>query len=196
MQTLAGRAEHTEIIKKSRFIARAAPVESVAAALAFVEVVSEAQATHNCWAYRLGAAHRFNDDGEPGGTAGRPILGAIDRAELDGVVVVVTRYFGGIKLGAGGLARAYGSSAAACLRAAARRRRVPRTRLRVGVDFAAAGALHALVERFAAERAGERYSAGGLELELTIADERRPEFEAALRDATSGAVRIEPIAAD
>src|SRR3546814_18000784 len=75
-------------------------------------------ATHNCWAWRIGDDYRSNDDGEPAGTAGRPILAAIDGQGMDRVVVVVTRWFGGIKLGAGGLVRAYGGTAAECLRRA------------------------------------------------------------------------------
>ncbi|MEW5318724.1 MAG: hypothetical protein WDW38_009920 [Sanguina aurantia] len=92
-------------IRKSRFIAQAAAVTSPGAALAFVHEASDGDATHNGWAYRLGQDYRFNDDGEPGGTAGRPILQAIEGQAMDGVVVVVTRWYGGIKLGAGGLVR-------------------------------------------------------------------------------------------
>lgn len=74
----------------------------------FLQAVQDLQATHNCWAYKVGAQYRFSDDGEPAGTAGRPILSAIEAQHLDRVMVVVTRYFGGIKLGVGGLVRAYG----------------------------------------------------------------------------------------
>lgn len=104
------------IVKKSRFIAHAGPAASSADALAFIAAVSEADASHNCWAFAVGSdVARKSDDGEPSGTAGVPILAAIERAGLDNAVVCVVRYFGGTKLGAGGLARAYGESAAACL---------------------------------------------------------------------------------
>ncbi len=103
---LAGRCRHEQEIKKSRFLAQAAPVDTPEQALAFVQAMSDPAATHNCWAYRIGQAYRFNDDGEPGGTAGRPILQAIEGQGIDCAVVVVTRWYGGIKLGAGGLARA------------------------------------------------------------------------------------------
>ena len=73
-------------------------------------------ATHHCWAYRIGPAYRFGDDGEPGGTAGAPILRAIEGQGVDRVMVVVVRFYGGVKLGTGGLARAYGGTAAECLR--------------------------------------------------------------------------------
>src|SRR5690606_37608671 len=76
--TLTQPCRHQEDIKKSRFLALAAPVESPGQALAFVQDASDPAATHNCWAYRIGQDYRFNDDGEPGGTAGRPILQAIE----------------------------------------------------------------------------------------------------------------------
>src|SRR5512146_622329 len=101
--TLATDARFQQDVRKSRFVANAAPVADIEAALAFIARVSDRSATHNCWAYRIGAQYRFNDDGEPAGTAGKPILLAIDGQSLDHVAVVVTRWFGGIKLGAGGL---------------------------------------------------------------------------------------------
>jgi putative IMPACT (imprinted ancient) family translation regulator len=103
LSTLAQPYRHLEAIKKSRFLALAAPVESTEQALAFLREVSDPAATHNCWAWRIGQDYRFNDDGEPGGTAGRPILQAVEGQGIDRVMVVVTRWYGGIKLGAGGL---------------------------------------------------------------------------------------------
>lgn len=105
-------------IKKSRFRAIAAPVRDEADAKAFLKEFGDPQANHNCWAWRTGQTYRFSDDGEPSGTAGKPILQAIDGQEIDGAIVVVTRWFGGILLGSGGLIRAYGGTAAACLRSA------------------------------------------------------------------------------
>ncbi|CAI5514311.1 unnamed protein product, partial [Closterium sp. Naga37s-1] len=83
-----------------------------------LDEVKDPSASHNCWAYKISPAYRFNDDGEPGGTAGRPILAAIEGAGVDGVMVMVTRYYGGVKLGTGGLVRAYGGAAAGALREA------------------------------------------------------------------------------
>lgn len=105
-------------IKKSRFLAVASPVENEDEIKSFLRMHHHAGANHNCWAWRLGQNYRFNDDGEPGGTAGKPILQAIDGLELDNIAVAVTRWFGGILLGSGGLIRAYGGTAALCLRAA------------------------------------------------------------------------------
>ena len=116
--TLTETARYEESIKKSRFLALAAPVQSAEEALAFVNEQRIPEATHNCWAYRIGQEYRFNDDGEPGGTAGRPMLQAIEGQDCDRVGVLVIRWFGGIKLGSGGLVRAYGGVAAQCLRLA------------------------------------------------------------------------------
>jgi uncharacterized YigZ family protein len=111
-------------VKKSRFIARAARVANRKEAMAFLAQVKRAypDARHHCWAYRLGNPHSAagaaaNDDGEPAGTAGKPILNVIQHKPIGDVMVVVVRYFGGIKLGAGGLVRAYSSAAEAVLSA-------------------------------------------------------------------------------
>ncbi|WP_243369602.1 IMPACT family protein [Microvirga solisilvae] len=118
MFTLERAASIESVVKKSRFVAIAGPITGELEAKAFVAEHSDATANHNCWAWRIGQSYRFNDDGEPSGTAGKPILQAIDRLQLDNVAVLVTRWFGGILLGSGGLVRAYGGAAAECLRAA------------------------------------------------------------------------------
>ncbi|GHC73683.1 IMPACT family protein [Limoniibacter endophyticus] len=118
--TLRKPHEARQEIKRSRFATFAAPVADEDTAKAFIAKHSDPSATHNCWAWRLGQAYRFNDDGEPSGTAGKPILQAIDGQSLDHVAVLVIRWFGGILLGSGGLIRAYGGSAALCLREAER----------------------------------------------------------------------------
>lgn len=116
LRTLINVETARQEIKKSRFVAVAGPVSSEAAAKAFIAAHADRSANHNCWAWRIGQNYRFNDDGEPSGTAGKPILQAIDGQSLDAVAVVVTRWFGGILLGSGGLIRAYGGTAAQCLR--------------------------------------------------------------------------------
>lgn len=118
MFTLERTTSLEQVIKKSRFLATAGPVASEQAAKAFIAAHSHGGANHNCWAWRVGQSFRFSDDGEPGGTAGKPILLAIDRLHVENVAVVVSRWFGGVLLGSGGLVRAYGGVAAACLRAA------------------------------------------------------------------------------
>ncbi|MEK1865774.1 MAG: YigZ family protein [Ensifer adhaerens] len=122
-------------VKKSRFLAFAAPITDEQAAKDFLAAHSDPTANHNCWAWRIGQAYRFSDDGEPSGTAGKPILAAIDGQELDRVAVMVTRWFGGILLGSGGLVRAYGGTAALCLRAAEKIEMIETVRATVAIDF-------------------------------------------------------------
>ncbi|MGG0409460.1 YigZ family protein [Peribacillus simplex] len=110
--TVAGRGEHEIVIEKSRFISHIARVETEDAAQAFIQEIKKKHkdATHNCSAYMIGEQNQIQkalDDGEPSGTAGVPILEVLKKKELKDTAVVVTRYFGGIKLGAGGLIRAY-----------------------------------------------------------------------------------------
>lgn len=113
--TLAQAIEYEEEIKKSRFQALAAVVESEQQVKAFLEQHHDATTTHQCWAWKIGHQLRFNDDGEPSGTAGRPILATIEGNDLTNVIVLVNRWYGGIKLGTGGLVRAYGGTAGKCL---------------------------------------------------------------------------------
>jgi putative IMPACT (imprinted ancient) family translation regulator len=137
LRTLAGPATVEVEIRRSRFVAHAARVDDLAATLAFYESVADPAATHNCWAWRLDHRYRFNDDGEPVSSAGRPILAAIEGKELELAMVVVTRYFGGVKLGIGGLIRAYSGSAAKCLDRAGILELVPRVDclIRAGFDW-------------------------------------------------------------
>ena len=128
------RETSTELkIQKSRFIAHVFIASTEGEARQKIKAVSDEhrQATHNCWAYRVGAGENheyFSDDGEPAGTAGKPILGAILRQDLTNTLIVVTRYFGGVKLGVRGLIEAYGGAATEGLAASGgtlRRIRVP-----------------------------------------------------------------------
>ena len=184
--TLALPCRHQEEIKKSRFLALAAPVASPEQALAFVRDVSEPTATHNCWAYRIGQDYRFNDDGEPGGTAGRPILQAIEGQEMDRVVVVVTRWYVGIKLGAGGLVRAYGGTAAECLRRAERVPLVAMARLGVHCDFAELALLKARLKELQAEVEQEVFGADGVDLQLRLPDSLVVEAQLRISDISRG----------
>ncbi len=121
----AGYGEAEYIDKKSRFIGQVQHAESVSEAMAFVEAVrrKHADATHNVWAYVLADGQmRWSDDGEPGGTSGQPTLNVFRSANVCDVVCVVTRYFGGILLGSGGLVRAYSKAASMALEAAGRAR--------------------------------------------------------------------------
>jgi uncharacterized YigZ family protein len=184
--TLAAPARLAQEVRKSRFVANAANVFTPQAALAFIEAIADRSATHNCWAYRIGLDYRFNDDGEPGGTAGKPILQAIDGQGFDHVVVVVTRWFGGIKLGAGGLMRAYGGCAAECLRAAARRELIQMSHVEFALNFAAIPVLHSRLAEFAAEKVGETFSNDGAVLRLRLPTDRIDALSILLADLSRG----------
>ena len=188
--TLAAPATHALEVRHSRFLAHAAPVDAPAAAMAFIARASEPEATHNCWAWRIGQEYRSSDDGEPAGTGGRPILAAIDGQGCDRVAVVVTRWYGGIKLGAGGLVRAYGGTAAECLRLAERRPLVAMAALELACAFEDLGAVHVALTAHAAEKTGERFEANGAHLALSLPAARVEALQARLRDATRDRVRF------
>jgi uncharacterized YigZ family protein len=190
--TLAAAAAHAIEVRHSHFRAQAIHVAAAEDALAWLAAVAERDATHNCWAYRIGEAYRWSDDGEPAGTAGRPILAAIDGQGYDQVVVVVTRWFGGIKLGAGGLVRAYGGAAAECLRTAARRPIVALRTLRLQCGFDDIGNVHAALAAFDACKLHEAYDAQGVTLRLSVPEDRADALLDHLRDATRDRVRIMP----
>jgi len=190
LNTLSTPAEHTLEIKHSRFLTRAIPVTTPEQALAWLESVRIPEATHNCWAWRMGQDYRSSDDGEPAGTAGRPILAAIDGQQCDQVVVMVTRWFGGIKLGAGGLVRAYGGAAAECLRLAEKRPLIEMLRVQVQVPFAELGTVHALFPAHQAHKCDERFDAEGAWMALELPATELPALRTRLRDATRNQVQI------
>ncbi|MCX7601231.1 MAG: IMPACT family protein [Meiothermus sp.] len=182
--TLERAWRHELEVKHSRFVAQAAPVTSPEEAQAFLQSVRAPEATHNCWAYKVGPLYRFSDDGEPAGTAGRPILNALEAQGLDGVMVVVTRYFGGVKLGAGGLVRAYGGAASECLRQAPKRVLVPRLRCALQAPFEFSQTVFHLLEGL--QRETETYTEAGLAVVFTLEESRLPQFLDAVRDQTRG----------
>lgn len=191
LDTLAAPASHALDVRHSRFLANAAPIGSAADAAAFVARAAIADATHNCWAWRCGDDYRSSDDGEPAGTAGRPILAAIDGQGFDRVVVVVTRWFGGIKLGAGGLARAYGGAAAECLRLAPRLPLVALATIAVRVAFADLATLHHLLPGFSAEKRDETFGSDGARIVLELPVDAVAALKTRLRDATRDRARFD-----
>ncbi|MDQ2149344.1 YigZ family protein [Alcaligenaceae bacterium C4P045] len=186
METLTAPASLEVDIKKSRFVAHAAPVASVDEARAFFDRLHDATATHNCWAYRIGQSYRFNDDGEPSGTAGKPILQAIDGQGLDGVAVVVIRWFGGVKLGAGGLVRAYGGCAAQCLRDAPRAIVVPQVLIDAHCGFGEWPILTPRLATYGVVTQSEQYGAEGVTLVLSVPIEHEPALRRLWTDITRG----------
>jgi uncharacterized YigZ family protein len=136
--TLAAAASAEIDIRKSRFIALAIPVADRAAAMLELDTLRAQHpgATHVCWALLAGGESGMSDDGEPSGTAGRPILEVLRHHEVDGVLAAVVRYYGGIKLGAGGLVRAYTDAIATAMQLAERIERLALGLLQVEVDYA------------------------------------------------------------
>ena len=190
MLTLKGPVSFEETIKKSRFIGHAACVTSQAESLDFYESVADTQATHNCWAWRISFQVRSSDDGEPSGTAGRPILNVIERRELKNVMIVVTRYFGGIKLGVGGLVRAYSGTAAKCLDRATVIELFPMAEYTIRTGFEWASSLHGLLEQFSADKLEENYDDEGLILKIRCREADFGKLTSSLRDACRGQVSI------
>ncbi|MEZ5462194.1 YigZ family protein [Dokdonella sp.] len=191
LHTLAARASLLQEIRKSRFLAQAARVDDPDAAMAIISEISDPLATHNCWAYRIGTAYRFSDDGEPGGTAGRPILQAIEGQGFDQTAVVVTRWYGGTKLGAGGLARAYGGCAAECLRLAQRVEIVDTIRVFVRIEFALLPILSARLTEFSALSVNESFDAEGVRLTLCMPKASTGAFAGFLRNLSRGKAELE-----
>jgi uncharacterized YigZ family protein len=139
--TLAQAAHSELVIKKSRFIGCVQAVPDRAAAQAVVAQlrIEHPAATHVCWAFLAGGQSAANDDGEPGGTAGRPMLEVLRRQDLEGVLATVVRYFGGVKLGAGGLVRAYTDAVAQALLTATKVPLQKMLSLRCAVPYAMEG---------------------------------------------------------
>jgi len=147
-RTVRARGEEEIIIQKSRFIGRCFPVQSEEEALSILNDLRKQHwdATHNCYAYRIGPrgdCARYSDDGEPGGTAGMPMMEVLRSRDLTDVLVVVTRYFGGILLGAGGLVRAYSKSTAQAVLAAGEVDVIPALRYELRLPYNLYGTMEA-----------------------------------------------------
>lgn len=181
------------MIENSEFLAFAERADSPEQALAQLAALRGRypEATHHCWAYRIGGAYRFNDDGEPGGTAGAPILRAIEGQGVDHVMVIVVRFYGGVKLGTGGLVRAYSGTAAECLRTAEKFEVRPRQALGVSVPFEHLSGLYHLLSQFEVLKGEEEYTAAGVRLPVDVYPEDVPAFVTTLRDATRGSAVVD-----
>lgn len=182
-------------IKGSRFWAFARPVADEAAARAFVDELRQTQrgAGHYCHAWRLGIEEertRCSDDGEPGGTAGRPILREIEARGLWNVCVVVLRWFGGTKLGTGGLARAYGGAARALLEVAPTRTLQQTRAARVRFGYADTALVEGVLRERGLAAQGSEYGAE-VTLSLAVPPEELDALARALTDATAGRVALE-----
>lgn len=192
MFTLSKTETFSQDIKKSRFLAVAMPISTEAEAKEGLLAVCDPIATHNCWAWRIGQTYRFNDDGEPSGTAGKPILQAIDGQEIDRVLVVVTRWFGGILLGSGGLIRAYGGSAASCLRQAEKSRVIATLPVSFHVGFSDLALIKSRLQGFEnLSILNEDFGAEGAQISAELPQESAEDIAALVKDLSSGRVMID-----
>lgn len=178
------------IEKKSRFIGRIWPVETEEEALEKIQQMKKQHydATHNCWAYVIrDGAMRFSDDGEPGGTAGNPMMQVLQREQLYNVVCVVTRYFGGILLGAGGLVRAYTKGAKIAIDAAGKSMKRVWTVLYLPCPYSFYDRVKLEIAAFEGVIRDTQFTAE-VELEILIAEGKTQVFLDKITDMTAGTV--------
>lgn len=191
------RVEQT--IRRSRFLATAAHTPDPEHARRFIASIraEHPDATHNCWAFVAGppgsTAHiGQSDDGEPHGTAGRPMLNVLLHAPVGEVAVVVTRYFGGVKLGTGGLVRAYSDMTRLALDQLPQREKVDLVQLRLILAYEHADALQRLLPPFEAQITNETYGADA-EFLIALPSEHQAGLQRAVLDLTSGLALMEPL---
>ena len=190
MKQLSKTHSSEEVIKKSTFIAIVANVNSVEEAMDFLSDRSDFDATHNCWAYRLQQVYRFNDDGEPSGTAGKPILNAITGQDFDNTVALVIRHYGGIKLGTGGLMRAYGGGVSRCLQAAECETIQDLSEVMLKVPFQYIQAVHNLSNILQAQIISEDFNAEGALIIISLLASTKQEFEEKAINISKGQIEI------
>jgi uncharacterized YigZ family protein len=186
--TIQSLTRHDLVVKGSEFLAFANHTPTVKAAFEWVKSIKAQykDATHVCWAYRIGDQYRFLDDGEPSGTAGAPIYRSLEGSGLDFVTVAVVRYYGGVNLGAGGLVRAYGGAAAEVLRIAPKLEIYPRVNISVLVGFELIGTLHNLLEKFEVQDRNDEFSDQGLTVHFAALETELEKLQILVRDATRG----------
>jgi uncharacterized YigZ family protein len=174
-------------VERSRFIGHCREVSTEAEAKAFVAQIREehSQASHNCYAYRIGSSENpieyFNDHGEPSGTAGKPILGAIQRLNLTNVVIVVTRYFGGKKLGVRGLIETYGQTATLTLSQAGIILRVPKFTATLVYNYSAHSLILHRLQQVEAEVINTEYTEV-VNIEILVPLERKSDFDSLINE--------------
>jgi putative IMPACT (imprinted ancient) family translation regulator len=201
--TVGGQWEAEETIKKSRFVARCFPAPTFVEARSFIDRVSDPKARHNCWAWRGLDSHRSDDDGEPAGTAGRPILSSIEGERLSNVVVVVTRYKGydAPLLGAGGLLRAYASASSLVLRSVSKIEMISTQELLVTVPLTDIGPVQSIISKREGRKPGQGavrrrnidYHGTSVDVSVVIEVAHVDEFEEEVRDAARGAAVVTKI---
>jgi uncharacterized YigZ family protein len=200
-KTIAKRCRSEFKIKRSRFIATVDHAGNVDKANDIVAEISREfhDATHNCFAYRLGmgpsAQFKYSDNGEPSGTAGRPILESVDKFGLTDTALVVTRYYGGVKLGTGGLGRAYRDAAVQVLEEAGAVTRYVKTRLRLTFPLKFTTPVLRTISVDGCWIVDSSYSSAG-NITVDVRNSMRESIEATLVSVTSGRIRIVPPVGD
>lgn len=183
--TIAQLIEYEEEIKKSRFQTFAVPVANEQQVKDFLQLKKDTTTTHQCWAWKIGHDVRFNDDGEPTGTAGRPILASIEGNDLTNVLVLVNRWFGGVKLGTGGLVRAYGGCAGKCLQLAEKIELIKTISAFFQCDFSEWAIFQYELQQYQVEYQ-EHYAANGVDIELNLLENQIDYFKQKIQDITRG----------
>lgn len=183
------------IEKKSRFIATVIPAESEEEALAFIEAMKKKywNATHNCSAYVIGEKgqlKRCSDDGEPSGTAGRPMLEVLEGEGIRNVAVVVTRYFGGTLLGTGGLVRAYSASVKAGLASSVIITKIPGVKLKIETDYTGLGKIQYLLGEMGIRTLDSQYT-DHVELDVLVPKTMLERVKEELIEGTNGQAKLE-----
>ena len=197
-QQLAGENKTEIKVKGSRFIAHASAARNRDAAESYIVNISKQffDATHNCFAYRIGTGDseltRFNDDGEPSGTAGKPILQTLESFRLTNSVVIVTRYFGGTKLGTGGLVRAYSSAAKTVLEKAKIRVIQITDTIKVSFPYELSNAIQTVLANYPTLKQHAEYDVKVTAV-LKIRKDFTQQFIRELKDKTAGKATIEVI---
>lgn len=194
-----GEARSEIVIKRSKFIASIKPLETADEAMAFVTRISKEfyDATHNCWAYNLkDGGSRRSDDGEPAGTAGQPILNVLTGNGVFNAACVVTRYFGGTLLGAGGLIRAYSEAAGEAIKKAGLGVMLPAQKISVSAPYNLYGPIIKLISEAGAFGAPESVFSEEVRITFFIEPEKTADFEKSIRELSSGRVKPEYLRKD
>jgi uncharacterized YigZ family protein len=188
-----------ETIKKSRFITLLAHTEGVEAARAFVQRIKAEHPTarHHCWAWVAGSPDDsqqlgFSDDGEPSGTAGKPMLAQLMGSQVGEITAVVVRYYGGIMLGTGGLVKAYGGGVQQALKQLARKQKIPMRQFQLRCDYAQLNDVERLVQRFEGELLKTEFL-DVVSLILALPHAQVAGFMQNLTDISRGALSLEPV---
>lgn len=195
----AETVEFSEEIKKSRFITFIAHTEGIDAAKAYIQSIKEQfpDARHHCWAFVAGRPDDsqqlgFSDDGEPTGTAGKPILAPLLGSGMGEITAVVVRYFGGIKLGTGGLVRAYGSGVQQALKLLPTKMKVPQLRFSVACEYSLVSLLEQVVEQYHGKVLSSEYT-DKVTFILSLPAVHSGEVEVKLRDISRGSMQLIPL---